>query len=51
VEFAALNGGPNYRFTEAISFVIHCESEEEVDHYWNKLIKGRAADPVRTAQR
>lgn len=35
--FIALNGGPAFRFTEAISFVISCDSQEEVDHYWNKL--------------
>src|SRR5581483_7304418 len=32
--FTALNGGPEYRFTEATSFQISCESQEEVDHYW-----------------
>jgi predicted 3-demethylubiquinone-9 3-methyltransferase (glyoxalase superfamily) len=40
MEFAALNGGPTYKFTEAISFVIHCDSQQEVDHYWNKLVDG-----------
>jgi len=40
LEFVALNGGPLYQFTEAISFVINCESQEEVDHYWNKLSEG-----------
>ena len=39
-EFAAINGGPHFKFTEAISFVIHCASQEEVDHYWNKLGEG-----------
>lgn len=38
-EFIALNGGPIFKFTEAISFVVNCESQEEVDEYWNKLIK------------
>jgi predicted 3-demethylubiquinone-9 3-methyltransferase (glyoxalase superfamily) len=42
-EFAAINGGPHFKFTEAISFVIHCASQEEVDHYWNKL--GEGGDP------
>ncbi|MEX1033803.1 MAG: VOC family protein [Cellvibrionaceae bacterium] len=37
IEFTALNGGPHFKFTEAISFVINCESQEEVDHYWDKL--------------
>lgn len=35
--FTALNGGPNFKFTEAISFQIDCETQEEVDHYWGKL--------------
>ncbi len=35
--FTALNGGPIFKFTEAVSFVINCESQEEVDHFWNKL--------------
>jgi predicted 3-demethylubiquinone-9 3-methyltransferase (glyoxalase superfamily) len=36
-EFTALNGGPMYRFTEAVSFVIPCADQAEVDHYWNAL--------------
>jgi predicted 3-demethylubiquinone-9 3-methyltransferase (glyoxalase superfamily) len=36
-EFVALNAGPRYKFTEAISFVIDCETQEEVDRYWNQL--------------
>jgi predicted 3-demethylubiquinone-9 3-methyltransferase (glyoxalase superfamily) len=39
-EFIALNGGPLFKFTEAISFVINCQTQEEVDHYWNKLTAG-----------
>jgi predicted 3-demethylubiquinone-9 3-methyltransferase (glyoxalase superfamily) len=35
--FTALNGGPIFKFTEAISFVVHCETQEEVDAYWEKL--------------
>jgi predicted 3-demethylubiquinone-9 3-methyltransferase (glyoxalase superfamily) len=35
--FVALNGGPHFKFTEAISFVVICQSQEEVDHYWEKL--------------
>jgi predicted 3-demethylubiquinone-9 3-methyltransferase (glyoxalase superfamily) len=38
--FTALNGGPLFKFNESISFVVHCESQEEVDHYWNKLSDG-----------
>jgi predicted 3-demethylubiquinone-9 3-methyltransferase (glyoxalase superfamily) len=36
-KFTALNGGPVFKFTEAVSFVVSCNSQEEVDHYWNKL--------------
>jgi len=36
-DFIALNAGPLFKFTEAISFVISCQTQEEVDHYWNKL--------------
>ena len=38
--FVALNGGPQFQFTPAISFVINCESQEEVDHYWDALSAG-----------
>lgn len=40
LEFTALNGGPNYKFTEAISLYVNCESQEEVDYFWNKLSDG-----------
>src|SRR5207247_7276007 len=36
-EFTALNGGPQFKFTEAVSFVINCETQEEIDYYWEKL--------------
>ena len=36
-DFTAINGGPMFKFTEAVSFVVNCETQEEVDHYWNKL--------------
>ena len=39
-EFVALNGGPQFKFTEAVSFVVHCESQEEVDHFWSKFTAG-----------
>lgn len=39
-EFTALNGGPMFKFTEAISFVVNCKTQEEVDHYWEKLTEG-----------
>jgi predicted 3-demethylubiquinone-9 3-methyltransferase (glyoxalase superfamily) len=38
--FTALNGGPVFHFTEAISLVVNCHSQEEVDHYWNALSEG-----------
>jgi len=44
-EFVALNGGPMYNFTEAISFVIDCETQEEVDHYWDRLSEGGEQQP------
>jgi len=39
-EFTALNGGPQFKFNEAISFVARCETQAEVDHYWDKLSQG-----------
>ena len=39
-EFTALNGGPIFKFTEAISFFVHCETQEEVDELWEKLSEG-----------
>jgi predicted 3-demethylubiquinone-9 3-methyltransferase (glyoxalase superfamily) len=39
-EFMALNGGPEFRFTPAISFFVNCESQEEVDYLWEKLTEG-----------
>lgn len=36
----ALNGGPMFQFTEAVSFVVRCDSQEEVDYYWSKLSAG-----------
>jgi predicted 3-demethylubiquinone-9 3-methyltransferase (glyoxalase superfamily) len=42
-KFTALNGGPLFRFNEAISFQVHCETQEEVDYYWDKL--GAGGDP------
>ena len=39
-EFVALNGGPLFKFTEAISFVVNCETQEEVDRFWEKLSEG-----------
>lgn len=40
LSLVALNGGPYYKFSEAISFVVNCESQEEVDAYWERLSDG-----------
>ncbi|MGE8320245.1 MAG: VOC family protein [Comamonas sp.] len=40
----ALNGGPQFRFTEAISLIVHCDSQAEIDHYWARL--GEGGDPA-----
>ena len=39
-QFTALNGGPHFKFTEAISFVVDCKTQEEVDELWDKLSEG-----------
>ena len=39
-KFTALNGGPLFKFTEAISLVVNCENQREVDHFWDKLSAG-----------
>lgn len=39
-EFTALNGGPMFQFTEAISLVVKCEDQKEIDYYWEKLSEG-----------
>jgi predicted 3-demethylubiquinone-9 3-methyltransferase (glyoxalase superfamily) len=43
-EFVALNGGPAFTFNEAVSFQVHCHTQEEVDHYWNALSAGGDAE-------
>jgi predicted 3-demethylubiquinone-9 3-methyltransferase (glyoxalase superfamily) len=43
--FLALNGGPEFRFNEAISFQVSCETQEEVDAYWSKLSDGGEEGP------
>jgi predicted 3-demethylubiquinone-9 3-methyltransferase (glyoxalase superfamily) len=40
IEFVALNGGPHYKITPAISFVVDCKTQKEIDYYWEKLSKG-----------
>ncbi len=39
-EFVGLNGGPHFKFTEAVSFTVRCETQEEIDYYWDKLSEG-----------
>lgn len=41
-EFLALNGGPNFKFSPAISFIVQCKTQEEVDDFWAKLLEGGA---------
>src|SRR5919202_283136 len=43
--FAALNGGPEFQFNEAISFQVSCETQEQVDHFWSKLAEGGEQGP------
>jgi predicted 3-demethylubiquinone-9 3-methyltransferase (glyoxalase superfamily) len=38
--FLALNGGPHFKFNEAISFIVNCDTQEEIDYYWDKLSAG-----------
>lgn len=40
LRFTALNGGPAHKFTDAVSFVVRCDTQDEVDHYWSKLTAG-----------
>ena len=39
-EFVALNGGPHFKFTEAVSFMVKCETQKEIDEMWEKLSEG-----------
>jgi predicted 3-demethylubiquinone-9 3-methyltransferase (glyoxalase superfamily) len=43
-EFIALNGGPQFTFTPAISFFVHCENQDEIDYFWEKLLEGGRED-------
>lgn len=43
--FVALNGGPQFKFNEAVSFQINCETQEEIDHFWNKLTENGQEGP------
>jgi predicted 3-demethylubiquinone-9 3-methyltransferase (glyoxalase superfamily) len=44
-KFVALNGGPTYQFTEAVSFVVSCETQDEVDRFWSQLSEGGEEGP------
>jgi len=44
-KFMGLNGGPQFKLNEAVSFVVECETQEEIDHYWNKLTEGGIEQP------
>ncbi|WP_243359398.1 VOC family protein [Fundidesulfovibrio terrae] len=41
-QFVALNGGPEYHFTPAVSFMVPCDTQEEIDHYWTRFLEGGA---------
>ena len=43
--FAGLNGGPHFKFSEAISFQIHCDDQQEVDYFWKRLSEGGSEGP------
>jgi predicted 3-demethylubiquinone-9 3-methyltransferase (glyoxalase superfamily) len=43
--FVGINGGPQFKFDEAVSFMISCEDQDEVDHYWEKLTEGGEEGP------
>lgn len=45
-KFTALNGGPVFKFTEAISFIINCETQEEIDYYWEQLTANGGEESV-----
>ena len=38
--YIALNGGPTFKFTEAISLMVQCDTQDEIDHYWSRLLEG-----------
>lgn len=45
MKFVALNGGPQFKFNEATSIMVHCETQEEIDHYWTALTEGGEEGP------
>lgn len=42
--FTALNGGPQHQFNDAVSFVVHCDTQDEIDYYWSALLAGGGAE-------
>jgi predicted 3-demethylubiquinone-9 3-methyltransferase (glyoxalase superfamily) len=44
-KFLALNGGPQFKFNEAVSFQVHCETQHEIDYFWSKLAEGGEEGP------
>jgi predicted 3-demethylubiquinone-9 3-methyltransferase (glyoxalase superfamily) len=44
-KFLGLNGGPHFKFNEAVSFQVHCETQDEVDYFWSKLAQGGQEGP------
>jgi predicted 3-demethylubiquinone-9 3-methyltransferase (glyoxalase superfamily) len=44
-QLVALNGGPHFKFNEAVSFQVHCETQEEIDHFWSRLTEGGEEGP------
>ncbi len=44
-EFMALNGGPHFKFTPAVSLIVNCQTQAEIDEYWDKLSEGGATQP------
>jgi predicted 3-demethylubiquinone-9 3-methyltransferase (glyoxalase superfamily) len=43
-KFVALNGGPDHTFNEAVSFVVNCEKQQEIDYYWERLLEGGGSE-------
>ena len=48
--FTALNGGPHFKFNEAVSFQVSCETQAEIDHFWSRLSQGGQEGPLRLAE-
>jgi predicted 3-demethylubiquinone-9 3-methyltransferase (glyoxalase superfamily) len=44
LKFTALNGGPDHKFNEAVSFVVRCDNQDEIDHYYAKLLEGGGSE-------